>query len=481
MNTIADQKAKPAQTCAPAGAGRGALASLALCALLSSLGMSSANVALPALAQAFGASFQQVQWVVIAYLLATTTLVVSAGRLGDIVGRRRLLLGGIALFTAASAVSGAAPTLWVLIAARAGQGLGAAVMMALAMAMVSAAAPKTKAGSAMGMLGAMSAVGTALGPSLGGLLIDAVGWRAIFGFNLPLGVLTLACAHRWLPRDLPHPGQIRGGFDYIGTLLLAATLGAYALSMTLGRSLGPLNLALLLGAAIGLVLFVFTQSRAASPMLRLSLLRNAGLRAGIAASALVSTVMMATLVVGPFYLSVAFGLNAAMVGLVMSAGPVCAALAGVPAGRLADRFGPRRMALAGLAGIAAGSLALSRMPTAFGVSAYLGAIAVMTVSYALFQTANNTAVMASVPSGEGGVIAGVLNLSRNVGFITGAGAMGLVFAMGAGSSKLLAAPAHAVADGMRLTFGVGAGLIAIALLVSAASRPATRGAPVMNK
>ena len=135
-----------------------ALASLSLSMLLSSLGTSIANVGLPAFAQAFGASFQDVQWVVLAYLLASTTLIVSVGRLGDITGRRRLLLAGIILFTVASVLCGAAPTLWLLIAARAAQGLGAAIMMALSMAFVGETVPMAKTGRAMGLLGAMSAI-----------------------------------------------------------------------------------------------------------------------------------------------------------------------------------------------------------------------------------------------------------------------------------------------------------------------------------
>ena len=144
-------------------AARGALASLSLSVLLSSLGTSSANVALPNLAQVFDASFQEVQWIVLAYLLAITTLIVSVGRLGDITGRRRLLLAGIFLFTLASGLCALAPTLWLLIAARALQGLGAAIMMALTVAFVGVTVPKAKTGSAMGLLGTMSAIGTALG------------------------------------------------------------------------------------------------------------------------------------------------------------------------------------------------------------------------------------------------------------------------------------------------------------------------------
>src|SRR6202795_1916202 len=130
---------------------RWALASLSLSMLLSSLGTSIANIGLPTLAQAFTAPLQEVPWVLLAYLLAITTLIVSVGRLGDIIGRRRLLLTGIFLFTVASVLCGVAPTLWLLIAARAAQGLGAAIMMALSMAFVGDTVPKEKTGSAMGL------------------------------------------------------------------------------------------------------------------------------------------------------------------------------------------------------------------------------------------------------------------------------------------------------------------------------------------
>ena len=196
-----------------------ALIGLALSTVLASLATSSANVALPTLAQAFSASFQAVQWVVLAYLLAITTLIVSAGRLGDMIGRRRLLLAGIFLFTFASLMCGIAPTLALLIGARAAQGIGAAIMMALTMAFVSEMVPKAKTGSAMGLLGTMSAIGTALGPSLGGVLIAGLGWRALFLVNLPLGTLTFFLAMRHLPADRQAPPADRPGYDYAGTVV----------------------------------------------------------------------------------------------------------------------------------------------------------------------------------------------------------------------------------------------------------------------
>lgn len=458
---------------------RWALAGLSLSMLLSSLGTSTANVGLPTLARVFAAPFQQVQWIVLAYLLAITTLIVSVGRLGDMIGRRRLLLSGISLFTVASLLCGLAPTLWLLIAARAAQGLGAATMMALTMAFVGETVPKERTGSAMGLLGTMSSIGTALGPSLGGLLIAGPGWRAIFLVNAPLGVLALLLAHRHLPADRREPQAARARFDHVGTLLLALTLAAYALAMTVGRgSFGPLNTALLSAAALGVGLFVRAEARVASPLIRLAVFRDPQLSAGLATSALVSTVMMTTLVVGPFHLSRALGLDEALVGLVLSAGPLVAALTGVPAGRIADRFGAQRMTVAGLAGVAAGCCALSLTSATHGVAGYVVPLVVTTAGYAVFQTANNTAVMADVGPDQRGVISGVLNLSRNLGLVTGASVMGAVFALASATTDVTTARPEAVAHGTRITFAVAATLILAAIALTVGGRALARRRPL---
>ena len=457
---------------------RWALVSLSLSMLMSSLATSIANAGLPTLAQTFNASFQQVQWIVLAYLLTITTLIVSAGRLGDIIGRRRLFLVGIGLFTVASLLCGIAPTLWLLIAARALQGLGAAIMMALTVAMVAETVPKAQTGSAMGLLGTMSAIGTTLGPSLGGVLIAGLGWRMIFLVNVPLGILNVLLAHRYLPVD-PQMGTMeqRSSFDIKGTLLLAVSLAAYALAMTIGGGhFGLLNIVLLLAALIGVGLFVLVEVRVASPLIQLAMFRNPVLSASLAMSTLVSTVMMAMLVVGPFYLSRGMGLETALVGLALSAGPLAAALTGVPAGRIVDRFGGQRMTIIGLVGIAVGAVVLSMLPASFGVIGYIAPVIVMTASYALFQAANNTVTMTGIRPDQRGVISGLLSLSRNLGLITGASAMGAVFAVASATTDITTAHPEAVATGMRITFAVAAILIVVALTIASASHARLRRA-----
>lgn len=451
------------------------LACLSLSALLPSLNTSIANAGLPELAYFFEASFQQVQWVVLGYLLAITTVIVGVGRLSDILGRRQVLLAGIGVFTGASLLCGAATSLGILIAARAAQGMGAAVMMAVSVALIGESVPKARVGRSMGLLGTMSALGTTLGPSLGGLLISRMGWRAIFLVNLPIGFVNLYLAHRYVWTSRPERKKAPARIDKLGTVLLGFTLAAYALAMTMGRGrLEVGNIVLLLAAGLGAALFVRVEARTVSPLVDLRIFRNPALAATLATSAMVSTVMMAILVVGPFYLSRAIGLDAAAVGIAMSAGPLMAALAGVPSGRLVDRFGPPRIAAAGLLVMPVGCLTLWITPSTAGALGYIGGTVVVTVGYALFQAANNTMAMAEVGPDQRGVVSGVLSLSRNLGLVTGASAMAAVFAMASGASDPAVAPPEAVARGMRTTFLVAASINVAALAVAisnAKSRP----------
>ncbi|MCX7218358.1 MAG: MFS transporter [Burkholderiales bacterium] len=411
---------------------RWAVFSLALSSLLAALGTSIANVAL--------------------------------------LGRRRLLLTGLALFTLASGLCASASSLGLLIFSRALQGLAAAVMMALSMALVAETVPKEKSGSAMGLLGSMSALGTALGPSLGGLLLAHFGWQALFLVQVPLGLLSLLLARRFLPFDGTRLKTTSTQFDPMGSLLLALTLGSFALAMTIGRgNFGVSNVALLLLSLVGLQLFIQTERKARSPLLRLALFRDFRLSAGLAMSSLVSSVVMASLVIGPFYLSGALGLDVTTVGLVMACGPIVAALVGVPAGSLVDRYGTQSISVAGLLFMGAGCLAMVLLPIALGVPAYLLSLAFITAGYAAFQAANNTAVMARARAEQRGLISGMLNLSRNLGLIIGASLMAAVFAFGAATQNLLLATPAALVRGLHMSFAFATALIFIALLIACVS------------
>lgn len=353
-----------------------ALAALSLSTLLAALGTSIANVGLPALSAHFAAPYARIQWIVLAYLLASTAAAVVAGRLGDRYGRRRMLLGGIALFGAASLACGLAPSLPWLVAARGVQGIGAAAMLALTLPFVADTLPDGRSGRAIGLLGTVSAAGTALGPVLGGALLAGFGWRALFLALALLGVPALVLASRSLP-----VGRSR-----------AAGRGE-----PMATPWGPL-------------------------------LANGSMTA----------VVMATLVIGPFHLSRTLGLDSAAVGLAMACGPLAAALAGVPGGRAVDRHGAGPVARAGLACAAAGAALLALLP-AVGIAGYVVPLAALSTGYALFQAANSSAAMAACEARQRGAVSGLLALSRNLGLIAGASGMGMLFAAAGMRTAFLAA------------------------------------------
>lgn len=381
-----------------------AMPALALSMMLAALGTSIANVALPSIGLAFDAPFADVKWVVTAYLLALTVAVMAAGPLGDRFGLKPVLIAGLVMFLVASLLCGVAPDLPALIAARALQGGGAAFIMTLTVALVQDAVGQNRVGSAMGLLGTMSAAGTALGPSLGGVMVGFAGWHGPFFILLPVTGLTIMVAHFCLPAATPEqPG--RGRRPRKQTLL----------------TLGP----------------------------------------ALTANLLIASVMMATLVVMPFYLGSSQQLDVRSVGLVMAVGPAVAMLCGVPAGRLVDRFTARSATCAGLITMTFGCVGLALLPEIFGIPGYAIAICVLTPGYQLFLAGNNTEVMKQATAGQRGVFSGLLALSRNLGFVTGAAGLGAVFGLATGDPATPDAIAHA----MQVTFLLGSGLILAALIL----------------
>lgn len=387
----------------------GVTSTLALSMLLASLGTSIANIALPELAETFAAPFAHVQAVVVGYLVALTVSVVIAGRLGDSRGLRPMLITGLVMFTAASILCAVSPDLWLLVGARILQGIGAAFMMTLAMALMRQSANEARVGRAMGLLGTVSALGTALGPALGGLLIPMTGWRGIFWVQIPLAALALVLAVATLP----------GGTG-------KEKVRSASMWTVLNRNLVP----------------------------------------NLIVNLLVAAVMMTTLVVGPFYLGLGLGLGTTQVGAIMTLGPVTSIFSGVPSGRLVDVWGSANVLAIGLVLLATGSLLMALLPDMFGVAGYVLSIVVMTPGYQLFQAANNTAALADVPGDLRGTVSGLLSLSRNAGLIAGASAMGAVFAFGIGTGDVALATAPAITAGMQLTFLMAGGMMIIAIGVA---------------
>ncbi|MBQ4793191.1 MFS transporter [Pectobacterium versatile] len=379
---------------------------LALAILSASLGTSIANIALPTLTAVFSAPFAQVQAVVIAYLAAMALSVVIAGRLGDRYGLKPVFITGLGLFAIASLLCAIAPQLWSLIGARALQGIGAAFLMTLGMALLRQTAGEKHVGRAMGIVGTVSALGTALGPSVGGFLLAIAGWRSLFWIQIPLVTIVLFMAFTLLPATpVKEKASLSGGLS----------------------------------------------------------LRNTTLLPNLTINAAVTAVIMTTLIVGPYYLGLGLGLKETLVGLVMAIGPAVATFSGIPSGRLVDTWGFRRSLTAGLSLVVTGTFMLAILPNLLGVTGYILAIIVLTPGYQLFQAANNTATLAEVPGNQRGTVSGLLNLSRNIGLIAGASIMGQVFALGVGTEDFTHAEPASLANGMQLTFFLAGAMVLVAI------------------
>lgn len=396
---------------------RPALLVIALSAFVGGFDTYVLNLALPTLRDAFRVDLAAVQWVVLAYLLAMVALLIPAGRLADALGPRAIFLAGLGLIAAGALLAATAPALGWLVAGRLAQGAGNAGVVAGGQAALALLFPGSR-GRALGWLHAATSAGFLAGPVAGGFLIDAVGWRAIFLVHLPLAALALGVARRALPAraagaatPIHLPGMLAFALG-VGTLVLAfARLGGTG---GVGAALGAGGIALACFAIFGVV-----ERRSPLPLLDLALLRRRAVTSGLLAAGLVFVAMAANMFLVPFLLRDLLGLAPTAAGMVMATVPAAILLLAPHGGGLADRFGPRRPATLGAALVTAAIALLATVRPASPVWLVVGALALYGAGAALFQSPNNSAVLAAVPAGHLGAASGMLALARQLGQIVG--------------------------------------------------------------
>ncbi|MDP8251048.1 MFS transporter [Pseudochrobactrum saccharolyticum] len=434
--------------------------------LLASMAVSITAVALPALSRTLDAPVSAVQWIVLIYLLSVTIVIVLAGRCADLFGQRFILLTGLIIFTVSSLLCTAAPNLTLLIAARAIQGIGGAILMALPVSIIRGMVSGEQTGAAMGLLGSMSAIGTALGPALGGILIAVFGWRSAFILLAISGFFLLVPAIKAIPASPPNHKTSRS-LDLSGAALLAIVLFLYAVITTGNKNGLNWDMTITIPAVlVALIIFACVEIRSSSPLVPLSLLHNPVISASLITNLLISSVMMAMLVVGPFFLSFGLLLGEATTGLVVAVGPVVAALAGIPAGRITDRFGIRRALAYGLAVMSIALICMALLPVRFGTAGYILSLIMLTPCFQLFLAANNTAIMLAAPEDQRGILSGLLGLSRNLGLMTGASVMATIFVTALGQEELVHAAAKSVGFAFTVTLLTAAGLALLSLIIT---------------
>jgi EmrB/QacA subfamily drug resistance transporter len=448
------------------------LAAVMLTNIMGPIDASIVNVSLPTIAAYFGARLSAAQWIPMIYLLVISSLLLFYGRLGDILGYRKIYLTGLASFVIASALCGLSyffSTIYWLVAFRAVQGLAAGMLMAVSMAIITAAFPPTELGKGLGIYAISISVGLAIGPSLGGFITYTWGWPFIFVINIPLGLAGFFWARRILPVLKRQPGKVDIGgaltsFISLASLLLFVNSAQHGgLSMTAGMMLG---VALL--AAIG---FLWIERRADQPMLKLDLFRN--LTFSFAnVSALLNFMSQFVLVfLTPFYLQRILHYASNTVGLTMTAFPLAAMVVAPFSGALSDRIGTGILACVGAALSAVALFLMSQLPHVATSPDVAWRLAIFGLGTGVFQSPNNRAVMGSAPRPHLGMASGILATVRNIGMVFGIAAGGAVlYALVSPDilqrPSLMGMEAAAFLSGLRHAYLVGAALASAAAATS---------------
>jgi EmrB/QacA subfamily drug resistance transporter len=423
------------------------------------------TVALPSFQKAFHSSVGSVTWVGLSYLLVLVATVTAVGRFADMWGRKLLYVYGFIIFIIASVLCGLAPDLAALCGFRALQAVGAAMLQANSLAIIVLVVPARSLGRAIGLQGAAQAIGLALGPTVGGLLLAAGGWRLIFFVNVPFGVFGAVAALMLVPRS--QNLQQRVAFDWTGLALFFPTVVALLSAISFGATRGwtsPLIVGLFVASAALAVLFVRHEHGDSGPMMDLGLFSNHRFSAGIASGLGSYLVMFGVLLLVPFYLERGLAFGTARAGLELMAMPLAFGLVAPLAGRLADRLGARPLTVSGMALVATGLLLAGLIRP--GTPGLLGLLAVVGAGLGLFTSPNNAAIMGSVPPQQSGVASGVLNMSRGMGTALGLAITGLVFTVSGGDTGGSALADHAFSVTSFVLAGIAAGAGVVAALRS---------------
>lgn len=382
------------------------------------------NIGLNTLVREFGRPLVIIEWVVLAYMLTISSLMLSIGRLGDMLGKKKLYLAGIIIFTAGSVLCGLSPTIFWLISFRVLQAVGASILMALGTAMVTEAFPNNERGKALGIFGTLVSIGIITGPTIGGLLLESLSWHWLFFVNLPVGLLGVYLVARFVPASRPGASQ---RFDFPGAVTLFLGLCALLFALSLIQSSGfsrPLTLILITAFAILLSIFIRIEKHSTEPMIDLSIFRNRLFSVNLITGFLTFIVTAGTMILLPLYLQNVLSFGPRQSGLMLAVTPVMVAITAPIAGTLSDRFGSRIITSIGLAVLLFGQIMVSTLGADTSVIGYLARFIPVGIGIGLFQAPNNSAVMGSVPRERTGVASSLLSLTRTIGQTTGIALLG---------------------------------------------------------
>jgi EmrB/QacA subfamily drug resistance transporter len=449
------------------------LSAVSLGGLMATLDGSIVNIALPAIQASFGADLPTVEWVVVAYLLVSGSLLLPFGRLGEVVGFKRVYLAGFGLFTFASLLCGSAPNELALIGCRVLQSLGGAMLMAMGPAIVARTFPVQERGRALGLNAVSISVGLSLGPSLGGIVTQLATWRAIFLINIPIGILAILWANRVLPTE---GGGKQESFDVRGALLSGFALFALLLGLTEGQAWGW-NSVTILGLFAGFLVlggaFLIAERVSSEPLFDLALFRIRPFSAGLASMVVTFSGMFTATFLMPFLLQQARGFSPIEAGLLLTPVPITTAFVAPVSGMLSDRTGPRLPTSLGVGFMVLGLLSLTQLPVDFALPDLVWRLVLLGIGQGLFSSPNSSAVLGSVPRARVGTASGTLAQMRVNGQALGIAISGAIVAIrmpahlaAAGGPVTTAVANTALADSIHDAFAIGALICCVGIVTS---------------
>ncbi len=449
------------------------LSAVSMGIFLATIDGSIVNISLPTLVHAFETDFALVQWVVLSYLLTVTTLMLGVGRLADIYGKKRIYTAGFIVFTLGSVLCGLSPTIHALIGFRVVQAVGASMTMALGMAIVTEAFPGHERGRALGITGTIVSVGIAIGPTLGGFIIQNFSWHWIFFVNLPIGILGTWMVIRYVPNFQPAGGQ---RFDYWGAVTLCVTLLSFLIGLTTGQRIGfgELPVMLLLGTSLlFLGIFIKLELGLDEPMLDLRLFKNSLFSVSLMTGFIVFLCLSGSILLIPFYAENVLGFGPQQTGMLMAVVPLALGIVAPISGALSDRYGTRPITVAGLAMLTIGFILVSGLNAETTMLEYVLRFLPVGIGMGMFQSPNNSAIMGAAPRSRLGIASGMLSVTRTLGQTAGIAILGALWAgqvfkhvgnvLPGGATT---APIAAQVAGLQSTFLLVSVLIFLALLLS---------------
>jgi EmrB/QacA subfamily drug resistance transporter len=439
------------------------LVAIGAASVMTALDASVVNTILPVIQNAFSTKVITVEWIVTVYLLVLSGLLLTFGRLGDLHGHKSVYIWGFGIFVISSALCGAAQRIELLIVFRGIQAIGGAMLASNAPAILTGNFPGTMRGRALGLASMFTYIGLTIGPSLGGWLAQALGWRSVFYINVPIGTLALVLSSIFIPKDLP--SETNRTFDIPGAILFVTGLSTLLLVLNQGSEWGwssfPI-LGLLISAAVLLGLFIFIESRSPAPMLDLRLFRVPLFSASTANAVLNYVCVYTILFLMPFYLIDGRGLNSAQAGLILTAQPVIMAISAPISGAISDKTGSRWPGMIGMALLSAGLLLLSKLGSSSSLLFGGMALGLAGLGTGTFISPNTSALMGAAPKQRQGIASGVQAAARNVGMVLGIGLAGAIF-----TTHLVTNSTESLYRGIDMGFLAASGVAVLGIAMSA--------------